>query len=229
MYRKFFKAAILSVFIQSISAHAGIVIESTRYLYKEGAREILAQVENKDDMSYLIKSWVEMPEGKAPSFKATPPLFRLDTKQKNTVRVFSTDKVDAPADRESIYFFNIMAIPPSDDSYTNSNTIQLAVRHRMRLIYRPKSLFALSNNEEAKKIEWRKNGSKLIIKNTTPFFYYFNSVRLGNQELKNEIGSIAPFATKEITLKTESKSASGISWKIVNDYGGAGSIYTSSL
>ena len=46
--------------------------------------------------------------------------------------------------------FNIMAIPPSDDTYANSNTIQLAaVRHRMRLIYRPKALAELSNNTEA--------------------------------------------------------------------------------
>jgi hypothetical protein len=34
------------------------------YLYKEGAREISAQIDNKDEMPYLIKSWVEAPEGK---------------------------------------------------------------------------------------------------------------------------------------------------------------------
>ncbi|MGC6157443.1 fimbrial biogenesis chaperone, partial [Klebsiella pneumoniae] len=33
---------------------------------------------------------------------------------------------------------------------------------------------------------------------------------------------------KEVTLK-ENISASSITWKIVNDYGGAGSLYSSSL
>ncbi|MDK6764382.1 molecular chaperone, partial [Klebsiella aerogenes] len=34
--------------------------------------------------------------------------------------------------------------------------------------------------------------------------------------------------TKEVTLK-QNVTASGITWKIVNDYGGAGTLYSSSL
>ena len=75
---------------------------------------------------------------------ATPPLFRLEGKQQNTVRLFSNGNVNAPTDRESMYYFNVMAIPPADDAKANNNTIQLAVRHRMRLVYRPKALFDLS-------------------------------------------------------------------------------------
>ncbi len=89
---------------------------------------------------------------------ATPPLFRLEGKQQNTVRLFATGNVNAPTDRESMYYFNVMAIPPADDAKANNNTIQLAVRHRMRLVYRPKTLFDLSPNTEAKKLEWRKAG-----------------------------------------------------------------------
>ncbi|AUU83725.1 molecular chaperone [Leclercia adecarboxylata] len=208
-------------------AHAGIVIESTRYLYKEGSREITAQIENKDDMPYLIKSWVETPAGKSPSFLATPPLFRLEAKQQNTVRLFATTKVDAPDDRESLFFFNVMAIPPSDNTYANNNTIQLAVRHRMRLIYRPKSINSLSPNTEAKKLEWRKSGKTITLKNPTPFFYYFNMVKLGNTDINLDVRTISPFSTKKIDIKDIN--ASSISWKIVNDYGGAGSLYSSPL
>ena len=46
-----------------------------------------------------------------------------------------------------MYYFNVMAIPPADDAKANNNTIQLAVRHRMRLVYRPKALFDLPNTE----------------------------------------------------------------------------------
>ncbi|MCK4182857.1 molecular chaperone, partial [Klebsiella pneumoniae] len=171
MFRTLLNLTASCVLLLSSIAHAGIVIESTRYLYKEGAREITAQIENKDDIPYLIKSWVETPAGKAPSFMATPPLFRLEGKQQNTVRLFSTGNVNAPTDRESLYYFNVMAIPPADDEKASTNTIQLAVRHRMRLVYRPKTLFDLSPNTEAKKLEWRKAGTKLTIKNPTPFFY----------------------------------------------------------
>lgn len=228
MFRNILRFVLSCSFVVGGYAHAGIVIESTRYLYKEGAREISAQVENKDNIPYLIKSWVEAPAGKSPSFMATPPLFRLEGKQQNTVRLFSTGNINAPTDRESIFFFNIMAIPPSDEATAQNNTIQLAVRHRMRLIYRPKSLFDLTPNTEAKKIEWRKSGTKVTIKNPTPFFYYFNSVKIGNKEFKQDINSIAPMTTKDVILK-ENVNASGITWKVVNDYGGAGSLYSSSL
>ncbi len=80
MFRTLLNLTASCVLLLSSIAHAGIVIESTRYLYKEGAREITAQIENKDDIPYLIKSWVETPAGKAPSFMATPPLFRLEGK-----------------------------------------------------------------------------------------------------------------------------------------------------
>ena len=159
---------------------------------------------------------------------ATPPLFRLEAKQQNTVRLFSTGNVAVPTDRESMFYFNVMAIPPADEANAKNNTIQLAVRHRMRLVYRPKSLFDMKPNTEAAKLEWRKSGNKLSIKNPTPFFYYFNTIKIGNTEIKNEVNAIPPMATKEVTLK-ESINASSITWKIVNDYGGAGSLYSSPL
>ncbi|HHM1478376.1 TPA: molecular chaperone, partial [Klebsiella pneumoniae] len=37
-----------------------------------------------------------------------------------------------------------------------------------------------------------------------------------------------PMTTKEVVLK-ENINASSITWKVVNDYGGAGSLYSSSL
>ncbi|EPK6556286.1 fimbrial biogenesis chaperone, partial [Klebsiella pneumoniae] len=114
MFRTLLTFTASCALLLSSIAHAGIVVGSTRYLYKEGAREITAQIENKDDIPYLIKSWVEAPAGKAPSFMATPPLFRLEGKQQNTVRLFSNGNVNAPTDRESMYYFNVMAIPPAD-------------------------------------------------------------------------------------------------------------------
>ncbi len=57
-----------------------------------------------------------------------------------------------------MYYFNVMAIP-ADDAKANNNTIQLAVRHRMRLVYRPKALFDLTPNTEAKS----SNGVKLAL------------------------------------------------------------------
>ncbi len=66
MFRTLLTFTASCALLLSSIAHAGIVVGSTRYLYKEGAREITAQIENKDDIPYLIKSRVEAPAGKAP-------------------------------------------------------------------------------------------------------------------------------------------------------------------
>lgn len=47
----------------------------------------------------------------------TPPFFRLEGKQANTVRIFPNAYISkAPQDRETVYFFNVMSIPPTSDS-----------------------------------------------------------------------------------------------------------------
>ncbi|HCI5912419.1 TPA: molecular chaperone, partial [Klebsiella quasipneumoniae subsp. similipneumoniae] len=52
--------------------------------------------------------------------------------------------------------------------------------------------------------------------------------QIGSKEVKPEVNSVAPMTTKEVTLK-ENINASSVNWKVVNDYGGAGSLYSSSL
>ncbi len=73
MFRTLLNLTASCALLLSSIAHAGIVIESTRYLYKEGAREITAQIENKDDIPYLIKSRVEAPAAPLYGHSATVP------------------------------------------------------------------------------------------------------------------------------------------------------------
>ncbi|MEB6379561.1 molecular chaperone [Leclercia adecarboxylata] len=211
-------------------ANSGVVIESTRYLYKEGNREISAQMENKDDSPFLMKSWIEAADGENNSyFMVTPPLFRLEAKQKNTVRIFPNAYISkAPKDRDSVYFFNVMSIPPTDNSIESDNKLQLAVRHRMRLIYRPKAIQNLNIDTEANKLEWRKTQNKLAVKNPTPFFIYFKSVLINGKELKETVAHIDPFTTKEVALPTGTDGHQ-ITWKVATENGGSGSTHTSSL
>ncbi|HCB1500663.1 P pilus assembly chaperone PapD [Klebsiella oxytoca] len=229
MCKSLFKLAAISALFINITADAGVVVGTTRYLYKENSREISAQLENKDDAPYLMKSWVEAPEGKTPFFMVTPPLFRLEAKQKNTIRIFPTANISsAPKDRETVYYLNVMSVPPTDDSHLNSNTLQMAVRHRMRLIYRPAAVQELSINEQAKKVEWRKTNNKIIVKNPTPFFFYFSSIKINGQEIIKTLPNIESMTTKEFTLPA-GVTGSNITWKIINDHGGDGSLYSSTL
>ena len=214
----------------SFFAHSGVVVDSTRHLFKEGSREISSNLENKDDIPYLIKSWVEPREGSQNSlFMVTPPLFRLEAKQKNTLRIFHNAQItNAPKDRETVYYFNVMSIPPTNDADTDKNKIQLAVRHRMRLIYRPLSLQDLTVNQEAKKLEWHKSSNKITLKNPTPFFIYFKSIKINGKEISGSVNNIDAFTTKEFPLPA-GVNGSEIEWKVATDNGGTGSAYSSSI
>ncbi|CAM3519180.1 putative fimbrial chaperone YraI [Klebsiella spallanzanii] len=230
MLKSLLKIVAVFSFSTSFAAHCGVVVDSTRHLYKEGAREISANLENKDNIPYLIKSWVEPREGsQTSSFMVTPPLFRLEAKQKNTVRIFPNANIaSAPKDRETVYYFNVMSIPPTSDADTDKNKIQLAVRHRMRLIYRPLSLQDRSINQEAKNLEWRKTNNKITLKNPTPFFIYFKSIKINGKEISGSINNIDAFMTKEFPLPT-GVNGSEIEWKVATDNGGTGSSYSSSI
>lgn len=68
MLKSLLRLAAISFISVSFVAQSGVVVDSTRHLYKEGSREISTNIENKDDTPYLIKSWVEASEGMKDSF-----------------------------------------------------------------------------------------------------------------------------------------------------------------
>ena len=230
MLKSLLRLTTLSFITISFVAHSGVVVDSTRHLYKEGAREISANIENKDDTPYLIKSWVEAPEGTKDSFfMVTPPLFRLEGKQTNTVRVFPNAYISkAPQDRETVYFFNVMSIPPTSDTEADKNKLQLAVRHRMRLIYRPRAIQDMNITTEAKNLQWRKSGDKITLKNPTPFFIYFKTITINGRDITSSVNNIDAFASKEFTLPADIN-GSEIEWKVATDNGGSGPANTSSI
>lgn len=66
----------------------------------------------------------------------TPPLFRLGAGQENNLRILRTGG-NLPEDRESLYWMNIKSIPSTTEKQDNVNTLQIAVKTRIKLIYRP--------------------------------------------------------------------------------------------
>lgn len=126
----------------------------------------------------------------------TPPFFRLEGKQANTVRIFPNAYISkAPQDRETVYFFNVMPIPPTSDSEADKK-LQLAVRHRMRLIYRPHVIQDMNITTEAKNLQWRKSGNKITLKNPTPFFIYFKSIIINGRDITSTVNNIDAFSSK---------------------------------
>jgi fimbrial chaperone protein len=78
-----------------------------------GTKQVQLAVTNNDDNStWLIQSWVENADGQRDGrFVITPPLFAMQGKKENTLRIIDATNNQLPQDRESLFWMNVKAIP----------------------------------------------------------------------------------------------------------------------
>lgn len=203
-------------------AHAGVVVGGTRLVYDGAKKESSLSVNNPDKIPYLIQSWVD-PLDNSPAktpFIITPPLFRIDSEQQNVLRVVRAGSL--PEDHESMYWLNVKAIPSGKKM---ENTLQIAVRTRIKLIYRPSSLKNSTSEEQTDKLVWSRNGSQLQVKNPTAYYMNFNEVSVGGKKL-NTVTYVAPGATASFAMPV---SGSDVTWEIISDYGAIGPAHHATL
>jgi fimbrial chaperone protein len=93
-------------------AQAGVALGATRVIYPAGQKQVQLAVTNNDDSTYLIQSWVENADGaKDGRFVITPPLFAMQGKKENTLRIIDATNDQLPQDRETLFWMNVKAIP----------------------------------------------------------------------------------------------------------------------
>ncbi|ECI3851236.1 fimbria/pilus periplasmic chaperone [Salmonella enterica subsp. enterica serovar Portland] len=221
--RMFFWPMALAFTLSISSVHAGVIIGGTRVVYPGDKKETSISVKNPDKYSYLIQAWVDNNANEKAPFIITPPLFRLGATEDNALRIIRTGG-QLPEDRESMYWMNIKTIPATEKQ-DNVNTLQIAIKTRLKLIYRPQSLTATPETQ-ASKLIWQRSGQRLIVNNPTPYYMNFSVVNVGNSMVKDAT-YVAPMSTATFTLPTNA--TGDVSWKIISDFGAAGNEYHAHL
>jgi P pilus assembly chaperone PapD len=223
----FFTGVMISMLLVTAStstSFAGVIIGGTRVIYAGDKKEASLSITNPDDLPYLIQSWIEPSSangGKAP-FIITPPLYRLDKKQQNVMRIILTGSL--AQDKESMFWLNIKSIPsvtPRD------NTLQVAVKTRIKLIYRPSALSQSGPEEQADKLKWQRAGDHILVTNLTPYYMNFNEIKVGVSQV-DDVTFVAPGSTRSYALPSGGTSAQ-VEFKIINDYGGIGVAHVAKL
>ncbi|WP_058911170.1 fimbria/pilus periplasmic chaperone [Entomohabitans teleogrylli] len=215
-----------ALLMTAATAHAGVIIGGTRLVYQGEKKESSIGISNPDTLDYLVQSWVDNCDksaAKAP-FLITPPLFRLDARQDNVLRVVRTGG-NLPQDRESMYWLNIKAIPSSPHPQ-HVNMLQIAVKTQIKLIYRPSGITG-KPELVADKLQWRKQGNTLTVTNPTPFYMNFQKV-VANGKQVNGITWAAPESDTHFQV-TSITPGSTISWSVITDYGSISKTFTSTL
>lgn len=215
-----------SMFFTLTSAQAGVIVGGTRVIYDGSKKETSISVKNPDKSSYLIQSWSDGGENTAEKspFMVTPPLFRLGAGQESTLRIIRTGG-KLPEDKESLYWMNIKSIPATEKQ-ENVNTLQIAIKTRIKLIYRPQSLSQQPENV-TDKLTWKRSGSALTVTNPTAYYMNFSTVKVGSSVVKDAT-YVAPMSTATFSIPANS-AAGDVSWTIISDYGSAGNEHRSPL
>ena len=195
----------------SFAVQAGVVIGGTRFIYPEAADSISFEVKNTSSDTYLVNTKITQESGSAP-FIATPPLFPISPGDANKIRIVRTGG-SLPNDRESLFHLYIAAIP-SGKAPTNS--LQIAVKSRMKLFYRPENL-RKGAAEAWQKLEWSQTNREWQGRNLSPYYITLSQLKVNNRP-NNAVIMLAPFEQQRFTGCEKSQPCS-ISWRSINDYG----------
>ncbi|HGN9371247.1 TPA: molecular chaperone [Citrobacter pasteurii] len=212
----------------SISSQASIVLGGTRIIYSSDQKEVQIPLKNKDEHTrYLVQSWVSnIDDSKAP-FVITPPVYKMNENRQTLLHViFTGDKNSLARDRETLFLANIKSVAAMPEELKNKNTLQFAMKTRLKLFWRPESLDVTSALTAWEKLRFRKEGSRLIAKNPTPFYISLGTLSVGGkivraETTKNEPNAlsmmVAPFSEQQFRLP--SGGGSTVEWSAINDYG----------
>lgn len=212
--------------------NAEIIIHGTRAIYPSDAREITLQLSNDGKSPSLVQVWIDegdpksTPDQSKAPFIITPPISRIEAQKGQFIRITSLPTANALSKtEESLFWLNVLDIPPKpsikDKAAAPDNFLQLAVRSRIKLFYRP------SNIEQdvslaPEKIQWRSQDSNLFAKNPTPFFITITSIIQKdsgkNIDILSEGLMLKPFSEQSILLKNSSMQ--DMTFTTINDYGG---------
>ncbi|HGY3715835.1 TPA: molecular chaperone [Citrobacter gillenii] len=207
----------LAFVLASFTAQAGIVIGGTRVIYNGDKKETSAAIRDPDKSGvYLVQSWVDSGEkqSKAP-FIVTPPLFRINPGEENMLRIVRTGG-SLPEDRESVFWLNVKSIPATDDSQPHNNVLQVVVKSRLKLFYRPAGLEGQPETAYHK-LSVARSGNRLTVNNPTPYYVTLFTLKVDGLEIK-DADMVPPKGNVSFTLP--SATASTVTWQAISDYGG---------
>ncbi|QBR29274.1 MULTISPECIES: molecular chaperone [Pseudomonas] len=204
-------------------AMAGISLSSTRLVFDGQHKEAGITVRNSGE-DVLIQSWIDTDasETAAVPFAVTPPLVRVSSDEQQILRVIY-EGTGMPTDRESVVWLNVQEIPQTAKS---ANTLQLAVRQRIKVFFRPAGLknnAYLAPSELSWRLAERAGKSFLVVNNPGQYHVSIADIKLQSGALSEQPFDsmmIAPGEQKEFSLKQlHHINTARLLFSSINDYG----------
>ncbi|AZC63949.1 molecular chaperone [Pseudomonas chlororaphis subsp. piscium] len=218
-------AGFLSLF--AVPSYAGISLGVNRVVLVAPKKEASVLMLNDESTAFMVQSWIEpfsTSTDQDVPFALTPPLKRLNGNARQQLRVLYQG-AGLPADRESVFWLSVQEVPQKSQ---DENILQIAVRQRIKLFYRPANLPG-DVDQAPSRLKWRmvpKDGKPgLEVRNDSAFHISFSSVNLKNGSNNYPIPAemLPPYSSQSFAIEGASSLAPGGATKIefesINDDG----------
>ncbi|MCR4539047.1 molecular chaperone [Pseudomonas sp. 18.1.10] len=219
-------AILLGSALLSVASQAGVMLGGTRIVFDGSKRDASISVGNTTAQPYAVQTWINTEaddNSTATPFVATPPLFRLDPRKEQMVRI---QKVPGalPEDRESVFYFNAQEIPVAGKA--GENTLKIAMRTRIKLFYRPAGLQG-NPLDALPQLRWslvqEQGNSVLVVNNPSAFHVSFIGVKVIAAAQTVEVEEpkmVAPMSSQRYALPGFNGRTGDVMFSAINDYGG---------
>lgn len=216
-------------------AQASVVIGGTRVVYPAQDQEVTLKLNNESSSPALIQVWLDdgdersTPDAAKAPFNVAPPMFRMDGQASQAVRLMYTGEA-LPTDRESLFWVNVLEVPPKADNSSERNVLQFAFRTRIKLLFRPAGLRGdLADAVDG--LTWSlvhaPDGKGLALQVRNPSAYHVNFAQVSLKTAEGALGDqgggmVAPGAVTVFPLKNVQQRPAGAlqaSFAVINDFG----------
>lgn len=172
-----------ALLLMCANAEAAIALDRTRVIFPGDSRAVALSLRNTDlTQPYLVQTWLDDLQGNTvhSPFALLPPLQRIEPGTDTLAKIQALPAVSVlPQDRESLYYFNVRAIPPRT---THPNRLQLSLQTRIKFIYRPAALLVPSGQSGApwaRQLTVKRQGAHYVLINPTPYYLAITSASAG--------------------------------------------------
>lgn len=216
-------------------ANAGIVITGTRVIFPANQQEVTVKLNNNGSKPSLMQAWVDTgniestPTTSDAPFVLSPAISRIDPAKGQSLRLMFTG-ASLPQDKETVFWLNVLDVPPKPQIDAEQNTMQMAFRSRIKIFYRPDGLKG-SPEDAIEQLKWQllpdANKQQFLLQAVNNSSFHVSFVKLalviGDDYYESEDGMIPPGQTKQFPLPARFEFVPAAEMKVafqaINDYG----------
>lgn len=216
-----FIKGLLCLLSASFTVNAAVSPDRTRIIFNQSDKSVSVRLTNQSpDSPFLAQSWIEDKDNKKSRnyITAIPPMLRLEAGEQAQVRLMGQPTLaQLPADKESLFYYNIREIPPRSEQ---KNVMQIAMQSRIKIFWRPKAI-EIPNGQVnlIGKFDISRTSTGITLKNKSPYFITVGYIGTDGKTLLPKTSSMMAEPFGQATQEIKSLPAN-FQMGFIGDYGG---------